>query len=430
MGIVENARDIVQRAGQPANLLWLCLTGLALFPLIAAGIFYGAGYAERSRAEEQSRVATLLLDLQDAEVDFSLARRSVQAYLRIDDPAELRTANELLTATRGKVATLAAMRSEPELRALETGVVAYTDAAVNALNRAARRRILAGTELRELGERIDADIALYATRFERSGLAGLAADVAQARVAIAAAAPDMQGPDRLAASMRLPLDLADTAETNVPAARAIVRRIDETLRRFVERWREMLSLEDANAANALGGRGRDVSVSFETFTDRLHIELKNLRSAARDLGTRLDLLLGLTIVFVVVLSAIAARAIWRLFAEQRDRAKKEAKRRKGLEAALAQLDAAIRARRADGTQEVTLRLPDPLPRRRLHRQRHLKRKPHLPTCRPRKRRRRRVRSKCPSGGQCPNGRRATRTRNQPPQPHRRPSRTRTNSSRC
>ncbi len=359
MGIVGKARDVVRRAGQPANLLWVCLTGLALFPLIASAIFYLASHAERSRAEEQSRVATLLLNLQDAEVDFSLARRSVQAYLRIDDPAELRAANELLAATRGKVA---ALHGEPELRALEAGVAAYADAAVNALNRAARRRVLAGTELRELGERIDADIALYATRFERSGLAGLAADVAQARVAIAAAAtPDAQAPDRLAASMRLPLDLADTAETGVPAARAIVRRIDTTLGQFIERWRELLSLEDANAAAQLGVRGGDISARFEIFTDRLHAELKTLRGAARDLGARLDLLLALTAAFVLALSAIAARAIWRLFAEQRDRAKKEAKRRKGLEAALAQLDAAIRARRAEGTAEVTLKLPEPPP---------------------------------------------------------------------
>ncbi|MCA0450373.1 MAG: hypothetical protein LCH62_11465 [Proteobacteria bacterium] len=358
MGIVGKARDGVRRAGQPANLLWLCLTGLALFPLIASAMFYLASHAERSRAEEQSRVATLLLDLQDAEVDFSLARRSVQAYLRVDDPAELRAANELLAATRGKVA---ALHGESELRALEADVSAYRESAISALNRAARRRILAGTELRELGEQIDADIALYATRFERSGLAGLAADVAQARVTIAAAAPDAQGPDRLAASMRLPLDLADTAETGAPAARAIVRRIDERLGRFIERWRELLSLEDANAAAQLGARSRDISARFAIFTDRQHDELKTLRGAARDLGARLDLLLGLTVGFVVVLSAIAARAIWRLFADQRDRAKKEAKRRKGLEAALAQLDAAISARRAEGTAEITLKLPDPLP---------------------------------------------------------------------
>jgi hypothetical protein len=173
--------------------------------------------------------------------------------------------------------------------------------------------------------------------------------------------PDAQAPDRLAAAMRLPLDLADTAETGVPAARAIVRRIDATLVQFIARWRELLSLEDANAATQLGVRGRDISALFETSTDRLHAELRRLRGDASDLGARLDLLLGVTIVFVVVLSIIAARAIWRLFTEQRDRAGREAKRRKGLEAALAQLDAAIRARRADGTQEVTLRLPDPLP---------------------------------------------------------------------
>ncbi len=358
MGIVGKARDLARQAGQPANLLWLCLTGLALFPLIASGIFYFAGQVERSRAETQSRLATLLLNMQDAEVDFSLARRSVQAYLRIDDPAELRAANELLAATRTKVA---ALLGEPELRALEAGVAAYADAATGALNRAARRRVLAGTELHELGERIDADIALYATRFERSGLAGLAAAVAQARVAIAAATPDAQAPDRLAASMRLPLDLADTAETSVPAARAIVRRIDATLGQFIARWRELNSLEDANAAAQLGLRGRDISARFETSTDRLHAELQGLRGAARDLGAKLDLLLALTIAFVVALSAIAARAIWRLFAEQRDRAKKEAKRRKGLEAALAQLDGAIRARRAEGTAEVTLRLPESPP---------------------------------------------------------------------
>lgn len=356
MGIAEQARGIARRAVQPARLLWLCLSGLALFPLIAAAIFYAAGQAERSRAEEQSRVATLLLNIQDAEVDFSLARRSVQAYLRIDDPAELRIANELLSTARGKVA---ALHREPEMRALEAGVAAYADAATGALNRAARRRVLAGTELRDLGERIDADIALYATRFERSGLAGLAADVAQARVAIAAAAADSQGPDRLAASMRLPLDLADTAETGVPAARAIVRRIDATLGQFIARWRELLSLEDANAATQLGVRGRDISALFETSTDRLHAELRRLRGDASDLGSKLNLLLALTVAFVVALSAIAARAIWRLFAEQRDRAKKEAKRRQGLEAALAQLDAAIRARRAEGTAEVTLKLPEP-----------------------------------------------------------------------
>jgi len=358
MGIVGKTRDLARQAGQPANLLWLCLTGLALFPLIAAAIFYFTGQVERSRAEAQSRVATLLLGLQDAEVDFSLARRSVQVYLRIDDPAELRAANELLVATRTKVA---ALQGEPELRALEAGVVAYADAATGALNRAARRRVLAGIELHELGERIDADIALYATRFERSGLAGLAAEVAQARVAIAAATPEAQAPDRLAASMRLPLDLAETAETSVPAARAIVRRIDAALGRFIEGWRELISLEDANAAAQLGMRGRDISARFETSTDRLHAELQGLRGAARDLGAKLDLLLALTIAFVVALSAIAARAIWRLFTEQRDRAKKEAKRRKGLEAALAQLDAAIRARRAEGTAEVTLKLPDPSP---------------------------------------------------------------------
>lgn len=361
MQIADRAGGFVRRMRQPVNILVFCLTGLALFPLIAAAMFYVSTQLERDRAESRARVAMILLGVQDAEVDFALARRSVVSYLRADDPEEMKAARAKLESARNKLANLIATTGDQRIAALHAGVAAYDDLTIAALGRVARRRALADNELRELGARIDADIVLYATRFERGGLAGLAAEMAQARIRIASSAIDPGGPDQLAATARLPLDLADTAEIAAPAARAIVRRIDANLGRFVAHWREMNALYDPSSAARIAAAGPDLTVGFDALTNLLSAQLVDLRGAARDLGARLDMLLGATIAVVAVLAGFAARAIWHVFVEQRDRAARETRRRTELEAALARLDAAIRARRADGTGAVTLTLPEAPP---------------------------------------------------------------------
>ncbi|MFM7346133.1 MAG: hypothetical protein ACKO1J_12285 [Tagaea sp.] len=345
----------------PTRLLGACLAGLVALPLLAAGAFYAGLREERARLDAYAAAAKLYQGLQDAEVDFSLARRAGQAFLRTGAADERADLDALVARARGKVARLAGTAADPggraRLRELDARLSDYAAFAARTFDAAGARRETAA-ELRRLGERIEADLALYATRFERGGLGGVAADVARARVAIAGADAESFGPDALAAAVAMPLGLALVAETGAPEALAIVRRIEGGIGRFLTRWRDLARLGPEDAA-PLAVTGREITSLFEAGTDALAARLLALEADGRANAARADTLLAAAVAAALILGTATAAAAWRVFAAQRARAAKEKRRRRALEEALARLDAALRARQAAGTLEVKLRLPEP-----------------------------------------------------------------------
>jgi len=91
-------------ASKSTYLLWGCLAALVFLPLLTVGLLYLGILSERERFSAFSSVATQLQAIQDAEVDFSLARRASQAYLRIGDPVDREAMRSLIERSRQKVA--------------------------------------------------------------------------------------------------------------------------------------------------------------------------------------------------------------------------------------------------------------------------------------------------------------------------------------
>ncbi|MBI3507795.1 MAG: hypothetical protein HY059_23415 [Proteobacteria bacterium] len=352
------------RLPNPNVILSGCLGGLVLLPLVAAATFGAGARAERERFEIYATMAGVLQVLQDAEVDFSLARRSGQAFLRAGAAADRAAVGELSSVARLKIQSIPVPAGEAaiavDLAALDKLLVSYAEQSAQAFELVDQRRQLAERGLRMLGDQIEADLSVYAARWQRVGLVDLAGELARARIAIANPGTEgAYGPDELQRAIAQPIGLAATAEIPVPEAAGVVRRIQARLDELIGQWRALIVL-DQRIAETFSGQilapGREVTARLQALTDRLQLrQTASLTDGKRE-AARNDVLMWTTLVFLFGLSIAGAFAAWAAFAAQRQRARSEAARRNALETALAQLDAAIRGSRASG-EGVVLRLP-------------------------------------------------------------------------
>lgn len=357
------------RRASPNVVLGWCLVGLVVFPLVAAAVLFSGLRTERARFGGYATTSDILEIVQDAEVDYSLARRAGQSFMRTGQEADRTSAGELVGAARLKLRAIEAGRVDATLFAevdrLNAQLGRYAEILNELLALVARRREIAERGLRTIGESADGDLTLYASRWNRVGLIELAASLARARVAanVPSAAATF-GPDDLARTAGQALDLADTAEIPVPEAAAVVRRIRASINAYLTQWREMTEIDARLAAATTGsviGPGQEISARFEALGNLLRARQRGSVDDSRSSAIWNDTLALTTIVLVLVLSLGAALAAWRAFAVQRGAARSEAARRAALETALAKLDAAIRAMRARNG-EVVLRLPpEPMP---------------------------------------------------------------------
>ncbi|MBI1244202.1 MAG: hypothetical protein GC202_04275 [Alphaproteobacteria bacterium] len=352
-------------AAKPNFILGLCLAGLVAFPLLAASILFGGLRSERVRFGDFAGAADVLEIVQDAEVDFSLARRAGQSYMRTGVESDRASVGELVETARRKLRSLDAGRVDAatfaDITRLHTQLGLYANLIGDLLGQAGRRREIAERGLRSLGEAADADFTLYASRWNRVGLIALAGELARARVAVNMPSTAATiGPDDLARAMTSALDLADTAEIPVPEAAAVVRRIRTNLNAFVEMWRQMVAIDERLAAATTAGvfgPAREISEQFEALGEQIRSRQRANQDESRRAAIWNDTIAVATFALVLLLSAGAAFAAWRVFATQRALARAESARRVALEGALAKLDAAIRATRAGGRGEVVFRIP-------------------------------------------------------------------------
>jgi len=295
-------------------LLWGCLATLVLLPLLTAGLLYLGILSERERFAAYSTVAAQLQAIQDAEVDFSLARRSAQAYLRIDDPVDREAARGLIDSSRRKIAAAQSPGgNEPNdrmLSALDAQLARYAQVSQTLFESVAKRRTLADQRLRSLAAQIDGDLAEYTTRWQRGGLNAIATSLALARAAIAD--PRLRSsyrPDDLAAAVARPLALAATVELVEPEAAAVVRRAEARLAAFVAGWRELVEI-DAQIARLTDtdvlAIGQTISSRFEALADASTARQSSLYQASQRASTSDDLLVS--IVAAATLLAAAAGA--------------------------------------------------------------------------------------------------------------------------
>ncbi len=338
-------------ASKSTYFLWGSLAAVVLLPLLTVGLLYLGILSERERFSAFSSVATQLQGIQDAEVDFSLARRASQAYLRIGDPVDREATRGMIESSRQKIA---AVRSpggnEPtdgKLAALDAQLARYDQASQAMFDLVSKRRILADQRLRNLASQIDSDIAEYTTRWQRSGLNAIVAPLALARAAIAEprARPSFR-PDDLAAAVARPLALAATAEIAEPEAAAIVRRTETRLAAFVAGWRELVEI-NAQIANLTDSDvlaiGQAISSRFEALADASTARQNSIYQASRRASAGDDVLVSVVAAATLLAAGAGALAASRLFAQQALRIRNERAKRKALETVLAQLEAAVRS---------------------------------------------------------------------------------------
>jgi len=338
-------------ASKATYLLWGCLATLVLLPLMTAGLLYLGILSERERFAAYSTVAAQLQGIQDAEVDFSLARRSVQAYLRIGDPVDREAARGLIDSSRRKIAAVQSPGgNEPTdrlLSALDAQLARYAEVSQTLFEAVAKRRTLADQRLRSLAAQIDGDLAEYTTRWQRGGLNAIATSLALARAAIAD--PRLRSsyrPDDLAAAVARPLALAATVELVEPEAAAVVRRAETRLAAFVAGWRELVEI-DAQIARLTDtdvlAIGQTISSRFEALADASTARQSSLYQASQRASTSDDLLVSIVAAATLLAAAAGAFAASRIFTQQAARIRNERTKRKALEAALALLEAAARS---------------------------------------------------------------------------------------
>jgi hypothetical protein len=337
-------------ASKSTYFLWGCLAALVLLPLLTVGLLYLGILSERERFSAFSSVATQLQGIQDAEVDFSLARRASQAYLRIGDPVDREAARGLIESSRQKIA---AVRSpggnEPTdamLTALDAQLARYDQSSQAMFDLVSKRRVLSDQRLRNLASQIDSDIAEYTTRWQRSGLNAIVAPLALARAAIAD--PRTRSsfrPDDLAAAVARPLGLAATAEISEPEAAAIVRRAEARLAAFVAGWRELVEINTQIASltdSDVLVIGQSISSRFEALADASTARQGSIYQASQRASAGDDMLVSIVAAATLLAAGAGAFAASRLFAQQASRIRKERAKRKALETVLAQLEAAVR----------------------------------------------------------------------------------------
>jgi hypothetical protein len=359
-------------ASKSTYLLWGCLAALVLLPLLTVGLLYLGILSERERFAGFSSVATQLQGIQDAEVDFSLARRASQAYLRIGDPVDREASRSLIESSRQKIATVRSTGGNAPadlmLNAIDAQLVRYDQASQAIFDLVTKRRILADQRLRNLANQIDSDLAEYANRWQRSGLNALAAPLALARAAIAD--PRLRSsyrPDDLAAAVARPLALAATVEIAEPEAAAIVRRLEARLATFVAGWREMVEI-NAQIANLTDSDvltiGQTISSRFEALADASTARQASIHQASRRASAGDDMLVSIVAAATLLAAAAGAFAALRLFAQQATRIRNERAKRKALETVLAQLEAAVRSgafgmRQPPTLSEIAATIPEP-----------------------------------------------------------------------
>lgn len=359
-------------ASKSTYLLWGCLAALVLLPLLTVGLLYLGILSERERFAAYSSVATQLQGLQDAEVDLSLARRSTQAYLRIGDPVDRESARSLIERSRQKIAAARSSGgndpTDRMLNELDAQMARYDQISQTVFELVARRRTLSDQRLRTLASQIDGDLAEYASRWQRSGLNGIAAPFALARAAIAD--PRLRSsysPDDLSAAVARPLALAATVEISEPEAAAVVRRVETRLASFVAAWRELVEI-DAQIARVTDSDvlaiGQTISSRFEALTDAATARQASLFQASQRASASDDMLVSIVAAATLLAAAAGAFAALRLFTQQAARIRNERAKRKALESALAQLEAAARngafaARVPDASVPGAVAMPEP-----------------------------------------------------------------------
>ncbi len=338
-------------ASKSIYLLWSCLAALVFLPLLTVGLLYLGILSERERFSAFSSVATQLQAIQDAEVDFSLARRASQAYLRIGDPVDREAMRSLIESSRQKVA---AARSpggnEPtdaKLAELDAQLARYDQISQSMFDLVGRRRILVDQRLRTLASQIDSDLAEYAARWQRGGLNAVAASLALARAAIAD--PRLRTtyrPDDLAAAVTRPLALAATVEIAEPEAAAVVRRVEARLAAFVAGWRELIEVGAQIARLAetdILAIGQTISSRFEALADASTARQASLYQASKRASASDDMLVSIVAAATLLAAVAGAFAASRLFTQQAARMRSERARRKALETVLSQLEAAAKS---------------------------------------------------------------------------------------
>jgi len=355
-------------------LLWGCFAALVLLPLLTVGLLYLGILSERERFAACSSVATQLQGIQDAEADFSLARRASQAYLRIGDPVDREASRSLIETSRQKLAAVQSPGgndpTDRMLAALDAQLARYDQASQVMFELVSKRRTLADQRLRNIAGQIDSDLAEYTTRWQRSGLNAIAGPLALARAAIA----DRQlrsgyRPDDLAAAVARPFALAATAEIAEPEAAAIVRRIEARLANFIAGWREMIEI-NAQIANLTDSDilaiGQTISSRFEALADAGTARQASIYQASHRASASDDILVSIVAAATLLAAGAGAFAALRLFAQQTLRIRNERAKRKALENVLAQLEAAVRSGAlGEGTPQSTTRataaMPEPKP---------------------------------------------------------------------
>lgn len=337
---------------KPSTLLSASLAVLVLLPLLAVGLLFVGFNAERARFAEYATAATQLQAVQDAEVDFSLARRASQSYLRNGDAPDRVAAAELIDRARAKLAAARKVSvGDPANRALDEldgHLARYATMLERIFDLAARRRLLRDQRLPLLAEQIDAELAAYNARWQRAGLGGLATALVRARAAVADPSAAF-GPDDLAQAVSRPLALAATAEIAEPEAGAAVRRLELRFVAFDTAWRQLREVNGAIATTVSGdvaGIGQEATKRFEAITDTLTPRQTALFGASRQAERDSNLAIAIIAAATLAFAAVGAFAAWRLFGEQARRANAEHAKRKALEAAFAQLEAAARSARA------------------------------------------------------------------------------------
>ncbi|MCA3263963.1 MAG: hypothetical protein ING44_18620 [Telmatospirillum sp.] len=354
-------------------LLWGCLAALVFLPLLTVGLLYLGILSERERFAAYSSVATQLQAIQDAEVDFSLARRASQAYLRIGDPVDREAMRSLIEGSRQKIAAARSTGgNEPNdamLTALDAQLARYDQISQSMFDLVGRRRVLVDQRLRTLANQIDGDLAEYASRWQRGGLNAVAASLANARAAIAD--PRLRAtyrPEDLAAAVARPLALAATVEIAEPDAAAIVRRVEARLAAFVAGWRELIEVGAQIASladNDVLAIGQTISSRFEALADASTARQASLYQASQRASAGDDMLVSIVAAATLLAAVAGAFAASRLFAQQAARMRNERARRKALETVLSQLEAAAKsgafAARAPETAPIAAAMPEPEP---------------------------------------------------------------------
>jgi|GEM_PF-5557010 len=337
---------------KPAMLVPASLALLVLLPLLAVGLLLVGFNDERARFGDYAAAANQLQAVQDAEVDFALARRAGQSYLRTGDAADRSAASELIARARVKLAAARKISvGDATNRALDEldGHLARDAATAESIfDLAARRRLLRDQRLPLLAELIDAELAAYTARWQRAGLGMLATAVLQARAAVADPTAAF-GPDDLAQLVARPLALAATAEIAEPEAGTAVRRLELRFAAFETAWRQLREVSGAIATAMSGDRGdigHETTLRFESVADALTRRQTALFGASKLAESNSNRSIAIVGTATLIFAAIGAFAAWRVFGEQSRRAAKEKAKRKALEAAFAQLEAAARTARA------------------------------------------------------------------------------------